>query len=168
MGVPAVVVVVGAGAGRCCWMAARGGGAEQGSVLGMRRLKSHRCQTAGQKSGRWPSGRAAGLGRGSATLASLAAAQRGPRPLPPETPYQQKPPPGHPAADPLCNPAGPTRAKSCEMSAGISDTGRSGGLQVRCTCGKAQRVNPCLALNGQCLCCFQPQTGLGVQQACCG
>jgi len=50
MGVPAVVVAMamaGAGAGRCCWMAARGGGAEQGSALGMYHLKSHRCQTAG-------------------------------------------------------------------------------------------------------------------------
>lgn len=85
-------MVAGAGAGRCCWMAARGGGAEQGSVLGMRRLKSRRCQTAGQKSGRWPSERAAGLGRRSATLASPAAAQRGPRPLPPKHPTRKNPP----------------------------------------------------------------------------
>lgn len=39
MGVPAMVVVAGAGTGRCCWTAAQGGGAEQGSALGMSRLK---------------------------------------------------------------------------------------------------------------------------------
>lgn len=54
--------------GRCCWTAARGGGAERGSVPATRRLKSHRCQTAGQKSGRCPSGRR----RGSAAGAPLA------------------------------------------------------------------------------------------------
>lgn len=64
----------GAGAGRCCRLAAWRGGAERGSVLGMRCLKSHRCQTAGQTLAWWPSERAAGLRHGGTMPVSPVAA----------------------------------------------------------------------------------------------
>lgn len=123
MGLPAaaVVLALGAGVGRCCWMAARGGGAKRGSALGMHRLKSHRCQTAGQKSGRWPSERAArARERDARVLGSCTTGTEDPCPLP-KAPRQQNPPRDPPVADPVCNPAGPTRAKSREVRAGISD-----------------------------------------------
>lgn len=160
-----MVLVMVAGAGSCCWMAAWRGGAERGSALGMRCLKSHRCQTAGQTAGWWPSERATQLRHGGAMSVSPAAARWGPSPLSPKAAHQQNPPRRHSMADTTCNPVGPIHAKSCEVSAGISNIERY-FLEI-CAC-EVQCVKPHVASNSQCLCFLEPQMGLGVQQTGCG